>query len=223
MPASLAITTTARATGAGTRTRSATARMQTSALAIPETERSPRSCPSKYSRFDHGPVLGNQADPSTAIPSSGLSANFIRGSKFTVTAERAALGFIRAYMDGLGGAAGSQQVQVLVYDNSPGHKLVAESSINTINAGTQPGWNLFLLKKPVLLPPGDYYLMLFTGGTAGVARNYATSTPNWIGIGANFASGPPTILDPPPANVSTGTVSLLMYGDLVVPLDEEYY
>jgi hypothetical protein len=171
-------------------------------------------------QFGNDAVLGNQTDPSSATPSGGLSANFIRGSKFTVTDERAVLGSMHAYLDGLGGSAGSQQVQVLVYDNAPGHNLVGQSVVSSVTAGTQPGWRVFQPKEPVRLPPGDYYLMLFTSGTAGVARNYATSTPNWLGINASFAAGPPPILDPPPTDATTGTVTLLMYADLVVPLDE---
>lgn len=170
--------------------------------------------------FGNGALLGNPADPATATPSSGMSANFIRGSKFTVTDERASLGLMYAYLDGLGGGSGSQQVQILVYDNSPGHRLVAQSLVSSVPAGAQPGWTIFQPKEPVHLPPGDYYMMFFTGGNAGVARNYGTSTPNWLGIGASFSAGPPTVLDPPPADATTGTVTLLMYAELVVPVGE---
>jgi hypothetical protein len=162
--------------------------------------------------------VGNN-NVATATPSSGMSANFIRGSKFTVTGDSAALDSVNVYLDGLGGAAGSQQMRVVVYDDSPGHKLIGASNPVTINAGDQPGWRTFDYHYPIFplrLPPGDYYFMLFTGGTAGVARNYGTPTPNWLGIGANFASGAPTILDPPPADAATGTVTLSMYTDLSV-------
>jgi hypothetical protein len=173
-------------------------------------------------KFGADGIIGNSADPSTAKPSGGLSANFIRGSKFTVTKERAAINSVHAYLDGLGGSAGSQQVQVLVYDDSPGHKLIAQSVVDTVTAGTQPAWRNFQLKEPVYVPPGNYYLMLFTSGTAGVARNYATSPPNWLGIGATFSAGPPAILDPPPADAAAGDVTLLMYADLIVPIDQPF-
>ena len=167
--------------------------------------------------FESAGILGNQADPADAVPSNGLSANFMRGSKFTVTDDRASLGPLHAYLDGLGGGAGSQQVQVLVYDDSPEHKLVMQSQINTVTAGTQHGWQVFQPKEPVRLPPGNYYLMLFTSGTAGVARNYGTRTPNWIGVSASFSSGPPAALS---STTATGDVTLLLYAELVLEVED---
>jgi hypothetical protein len=163
--------------------------------------------------------VGNQGDPSSATPPSGLSANFMGGSRFAVTEERAIIGTIRAYLDGLGSGTGSQQVQVLVYDDSPEHKLVGRSEIKSIAAGTQPNWVNFSA-EPVYLVPGNYYVMLFSGGNAQVVRNYATSGPNWITVNANFASGPPAKLNVP-STVGSGTV--LIKADLIVPRPEPYY
>jgi hypothetical protein len=169
--------------------------------------------------FSPGETIGNSDWPN-ATPSSGMTANFIRGSRFEVTSDRASLDLMYVYLDGLGGGAGTQQVQVLVYDDSPGHRLLAQSHVQTVAAGREPGWSIFEPREPVHLPPGNYYMMLFTGGNAGVVRNYGTPTPNWLGIGANFASGPPAILDPPPADATTGTVTLVVYAELNTRVSE---
>lgn len=171
----------------------------------------------EWGKFDIGGVLGNEAEGSSATPSSGLSANFIRGSKFTVTPGDASLGTMHAYLDGLGGGTGTQQVQVLVYDASQGNRLVAQSEIKSVSAGAPASWIDFKPKEPVRLLPGDYYLMLFTGGNAGVARNYGTPAANWLGVGASFAAGPPANFNPAPG---VGSVSVLVKADLVVAVPD---
>jgi hypothetical protein len=170
--------------------------------------------------FTNGGLIGNLAGSAGATPSSGMSANFIRVSKFTVTDPDASMRFVYAYLDGLGGGTGTQPVKIVVYDDSPGHKLVGESYPIDVTAGAAPRWYVTTLPTPVRLPPGDYYMGYFTGPNAGVARNYSTPTPNWLGIGANYAAGAPTILDPPPADATTGSVTLLLYGELVTKYDE---
>ncbi len=79
-------------------------------------------------------LIGN-LDSDTGTPSSGMSANFIRASKFTVTDPTASIRFLYGYLDGLGGTSGTQEVKIVIYDNSPGHKLVAQSHAIQISAG----------------------------------------------------------------------------------------
>lgn len=167
--------------------------------------------------------IGNLAPIANATPSSGMTANYIRGSRFTVAEDGASLHSLAAYLDGLGGGTGAQQVQMLVYNDLPLHGLVLASKPVTITAGSAPRMYDFLIDGGVRLTPGDYYLMLFSGENNGVARNYSTPQANWYGKPEDFANGPPSILlEPPPApGLSFGTVTLLVNGRLRLPSESD--
>src|ERR1044071_6500928 len=75
------------------------------------------------------------------IPSAGMSANFKRGSKFTVT-EAGVITDFCAYLDGNGGVSGSQTVRIVAYKDAngvPGQKVLASNEI-TVNSGAFPAW-----------------------------------------------------------------------------------
>src|SRR5512147_2560899 len=85
------------------------------------------------------PVVGRTTIGS--IPSAGLSANFKRGSKFTVT-EAGVITDFCAYLDGNGGVSGSQTVRIVAYQDVngvPGPKVL-ESNPITVNSGAFAEW-----------------------------------------------------------------------------------
>jgi hypothetical protein len=129
-----------------------------------------------------------------ALPSKGLSANYIRGSgdgpaMFTSDAYLTALW---AYVDGNGGAAGSQKLRLVLYNWFEFDPMtrVAESAEVTIAAGTPPGWVRFAVPYTRIFFE-SYYIMMLSGGNAGVARNYGGNEPDrWLGEPASYTNAP---------------------------------
>jgi hypothetical protein len=126
------------------------------------------------------------------VPSSGLSADFKRASKYTLS-ETGTLVSLSAYLDGNGGATGSQGVRLALYQDSsgvPGVK-VAETSVVNINAGTSPGWVTFPVPQQTALSAGSYWIAIQTGSTAAVARDYTdgSSASNWYANADTFSDG----------------------------------
>jgi hypothetical protein len=141
-------------------------------------------------------------------PSNGLSADTKRASKFTLS-ERGRLRELSASLDGAGGVAGSQSVKLVVYrDNNgvPGTKVV-ESSSRTLASGISKTWYSFAVSN-VLLNPGDYWIAIFTGGTAQVLRDYGDATPNWVSNSDTYSDG----ASDPFGAVNTGSVTLSVRG-----------
>ena len=123
--------------------------------------------------------------------SSGMSADFKRGSPAQLSQAGTLAGF-SAYLDGNAGASGSQDVRVVLYRDAngvPGSKVV-ESSTSTVTAGMAPQWVNFSA-PPTTLSPGTYWLVLHTGATQGVARNYGdgSMTGNWYSNADVFSDG----------------------------------
>jgi hypothetical protein len=157
-----------------------------------------------------------------SIPSKGLSANFIRGSRGALPEPLTTDLFMTAmwaYVDGKGGATGSQKLRVALYDeDEPLVPIgrVAQSAEVTIPAGTPPGWVRFAVPYTQLFWYKNYVMMMLSGDTAGVARNYAGNEPNaWFGLAAPYANGAPGLiwLDPfevpqPPPQRGNGQVSI---------------
>jgi hypothetical protein len=149
--------------------------------------------PTNVAQHDFG-----QATPGM-IPSKGLSADFIRGSS---TSNVWAIGgplymsALWAYLDGRGGATGSQKVRLTVYDQSvTPMSFVMQSAEVTIASGTPPGWVRFAVPYTKVYWGNKYAIMIMSSGTAGVVRNYATNEPNlWLGAPTPYASGPPNVL-----------------------------
>ena len=129
-----------------------------------------------------------------------------------------------AYLDGKGATSGSQQLRVVLYldpefRDDPSLK-VYESEVVTIPAGTPARWVRFPLKAPVSIDnnPG-YWIMLQSGDTAGVVRDYGDGTANWFGVPHTFADGANAQFAPfRDPQVTRGTVELSMYLEYRVPL-----
>lgn len=123
-------------------------------------------------------------------PSSGMTANQKRGSKFTLADKATLLGF-SAYLDGLGATTGSQAVRIAIYKDSNGVPAGrwAQSNVVTIPAGKPAGWVNFT-SPATPLDPGQWWLVIHTGDTGGVARNRGDGTGNWYGLSTDpFSDG----------------------------------
>ncbi len=131
--------------------------------------------------------------------SAGMTADYKRGSPFTL-AETGTLTSFSAYLDGNGGATGSQDLRMALYTDAGGvpGTLVTQSSTVTINSGMAPQWIHFTAPQATLAA-GTYWIVIQTGGTQGVARNYgdgstawyANADTFWDGASAQFGSGSP--------------------------------
>ena len=109
--------------------------------------------------------------------SGGMTADQKRGSKFTLP-DKATLLSLSAYLDGQATTTpGSQQVRMALYQDNNGvpNARLAQSNTLTINAGTSPGWVTFTVPATPL-NPGQYWIVLHSGATEGIARYYADGT-----------------------------------------------
>ena len=166
------------------------------------------------------------------VPSRGLSANFMRWSNFIMNDSIGTVTGLHAYLDGLGGASGSQVVRMVMYGlrvqrDADGNQFglfykVAESGSVTIAAGTQPKWVHFAV-APATISDSDipvYLIGIHTGGTAGVIRDYGDNrsdlTGNWHGMADAFADGAiASFRDDAPT--STSDVTLSVYATYSLP------
>lgn len=143
---------------------------------------------------------------SGATPSSGLSANYKRASKFTL-AEPATMTLLCAYLDGKGGGSGTQPVRIALYRDSggsPGAK-VAETAEYVVKAGDPKAmWCPDL--SWTMLPAGNYWLALLSGSPATVARYFLDGTAaNWFGNADTYADGASNSFGN--GNAGTGTIA----------------
>ena len=130
-----------------------------------------------------------------------------RGSKFTLS-ETGTLLSLSAYLDGSGGTAGSQNVRLALYRDSsgvPGAK-VAETTAMAIASGTAAGWVTFAAPQTPL-SAGTYWIVIHTGGTAGIVRNVGDGTANWYGNADTYSDG----ASDPFGTGSAGTGTLSVY------------
>lgn len=142
-------------------------------------------------------------------PSAGMAANQKRGSKFTLPDKATLLGF-SAYLDGLGGpSTGSQTVRMVLYKDSNGVPAGrwAQSNVVTIAAGATPRWVNFTAPATPL-GPGQYWIVLHTGDTPGIARNRGDGAANWYGNTDAFADGPTNPFGPGSAGGVTLSVKI---------------
>jgi hypothetical protein len=158
------------------------------------------------------------------IPSGGLSANRSRGATFGAyqVDNRGIVTALWAYLDGRGGTSGSQQLRMALYlddqyKDTPVWKLY-QTEVVTISAGTSPRWVRFPLKAPLAIgAAGAYWLMLQSGDTAGVVRDYGDGRANWVSVPDTFADGSAPAIDwfyDP--NFSRGTVEMSVYLEYAV-------
>jgi hypothetical protein len=185
------------------------------ALAAISTSSAQTACPppgtSVFGRMD---VAAN--------PSKGLSANFLRGSSFSMVDAGAVLTGLHAYLDGLGGASGSQKVRMVLYSgyfegNGEYHTKLLESAEITIPAGMRPQWITFPVPA-TRISPGSvpvYLIAIHSGSAAGIVRNYGDAnfeTPrNWLGTPDTYSDGAlqGIVRGRPPA--TSGDVTLSVY------------
>jgi hypothetical protein len=165
---------------------------------------------SAFVAYEPGPFViekvGRSDVASTVL--SPMSANQLRGSYFTAPKPNGILKNAYVYLDGLGGTSGEQKMKFIVYDVAM--QVVAFGSEVTIPAGMAPQW----VKFPVpsyRLNAQRYFLALFSGGSAGVARMYGDGPNNWYGVPMCYdaCEGYPTHIQP--SDLQAGTRTLSMY------------
>jgi hypothetical protein len=160
-------------------------------------------------------------------PSSGLKANFSRMSQFYALEEGHTITGLHAYLDGLGGASGSQKVRMVIYGlYTDFHEegfftKIAQSEDVTIAAGTPAQWVHFAVPPVTLssvLPV--YRIAIQSGDTAGVVRDFADRRPvafcgndctegqDWFGLPDTFADGAMDTTEPGTQNAGDGTLSV---------------
>jgi hypothetical protein len=161
-------------------------------------------------RVQYWPTAGlssfGRMDAAT-IPSSGLSADYKRASKF-VLSEKATLAGLSAYLDSAGGASGTQKVTLVLYRDQggvPGAEVVASSDV-TISAGQVHGW-VFFQSPSAALDPGSYWIAIHSGATGGVVRDYGDGAANWYGNADNYSDGPAN----PFGSGTSGTATLSVH------------
>ncbi len=127
-------------------------------------------------RVDYVPLRSAGATIVGTRVSSPMSANMKRGSSFELT-EEAHVWKLNAYIDGLGGATGSQPLRIALYDDANGEPaaLIASGQVEpaAVAAGSAAHWVSVWVgvgPTPVLLTPGRYWIVLHTGGPTGVLR-----------------------------------------------------
>jgi hypothetical protein len=176
---------------------------------------------SAFVSYRRGPFVTQtfgRTDIATKV-SKPLSANFIRGGYFQIPGEDKWLTAMYAYLDGLGGASGSQKMKMGV--NNGWDTVSAATEEVTIPAGMAPQWVRFRLSPPILLKDDPfllgnnwYLLFLYTGETEGVARAYGGGPDNnWYGAQSFYPHGP-QVFD---MTLLPGTGTLSIYGELSVP------
>jgi len=140
-----------------------------------------------------------------ATPSSGLTSHFKRGARFTM-GEAGRLFALTAYLDGNGGGSGTQKLRYALYRDVGGvpATLVRQSDEVTVTAGQAAGWVTASL-EPTDLAAGDYWVVIHTGDTSGVARDYGDGAANWYGNADPYADGASTNFGS--GSAGTGTIS----------------
>ena len=138
---------------------------------------------------------------------------------------------LRVYLDGKGGATGSQKLRAVVYHGygqSPTMSLDGTSREVTVTSGTSARWVDFRFDSPVFLGGWDgatYQFGLLSGPGRNVARYAATTSAQALWWGPDsYADGPlkslekPQIAVPPPG-WSTDDKQMSIQG-IAVPLGE---
>lgn len=157
--------------------------------------------------------VGSTNLPTT--PSAGLRPDYFRGA---ICFGSGTLTGLHAYLDGLGGAAGSQTVRMVIYGyvlygESFYPQLITQSDDVTIHAGMKPQWVDF--KAPAVEIAGYDDILIIgiqSGPGAGVVRDYTDQRQLnyvWRGTPDAFADGPAAQLDDD--HLTVGTWNLAVY------------
>ena len=138
---------------------------------------------------------------------------------------------LRVYLDGRGGAAGSQKLRAVIYAGygwMPSMSLVAVSREVTVTSGTTARWVDFRFDAPPFLSGFElatYQFGLLAGPTRNVARYASTSRANALWWGTDgYADGPLTSLEKPtltlpPTTWKTDDKQMSIQG-IAVPVDD---
>jgi hypothetical protein len=141
------------------------------------------------------------------IPSTGLSANFKRASRFTVSTP-ATLLQLCAYLDGNGGVSGAQPVTFVLYrDNNgtPGAKVM-ETQGFVVLSESAARWYCQSSEAFTPIPAGAYWIAIHTSAPGGIIRDYYDGSANWYGNADAFADGASSSFGP--GNAGSGTLSV---------------
>jgi len=168
-----------------------------------------------------------------SVISKGYTADFIRGSSFTTPylPTSTYMTALWAYLDGKGGATGSQKLKLATYvfnPTDPGYPVppgapmskIVESDQVTINAGRAPGWVRFAIPYTRIYER-PHYFMISSGANQGVVRNYHGNEANqWLGQTTIYANGAPSLLYPPGSSsgeptLQQGAGSIAVYAEYV--------
>jgi len=139
--------------------------------------------------FPHAPNRNAGRTTVGSMPSQGMTANFKRGSSFTLD-DTGFLYTFGVYLDGKGASTGTQSIRAVLYSDAngvPGEKL-AESEELRISAGDPAAWHTIPAPRAPVYP-GRYWIVLHTGGDAGVIRDFADGSGNWYGNSDAYADG----------------------------------
>ena len=141
-------------------------------------------------------------------PTGGLTGNFKRGSKFTLS-EPGTVTSLHAYADGFGEAGdyGFQWVRMALYKDAggvPGVKVLETQPLYIYNHAVG-GWATFATPA-VPLEPADYWIVMLSEPGAKYARLFYDGAANWYGNADNASDG----ADAPfgAGNSGQGTLSL---------------
>jgi hypothetical protein len=146
------------------------------------------------------------------LPSGGMTADHKRGSSFTMP-ERGKVYAVSAYLDGNGSTSAEvygQGLKYIIYADAngvPGEKLYEGYPGFTVRKGQPATWlaEVAYTHTAPILDAGRYWLVLLTGATGGVARNFADGTGNWYGNADTFDDGASTPFGA--GNTGNGTIS----------------
>ena len=128
-----------------------------------------------------GPITGNQV---VGTKWTAVTLNAKRASRFAAPALTTA-SQLQLYMDGNGGAAGSEVMRAVIYTDNGGQpdQLLTTSNQVSVAKGRKAGWVAFTLSKPVVLQAGTYYWVGLHSGATGKVARYAgvsvTSALRW--------------------------------------------
>jgi hypothetical protein len=169
----------------------------------------------------HAGTLGRTSI--AASPSGGLTTNVMRGSSWGDIAEdKCVITAVWAYLDGKGGGTGSQQVRAAFYGDVGNPRLPAlrefQTETVTIPAGMSARWVRLPLKAPMQHFSGfwpGFHLMLQSGDTTGVVRDYGDGPANWLSRPDLFNDGSDLAYDT--TKPVQGTVTMSMYMEYEVP------
>jgi hypothetical protein len=166
---------------------------------------------SVYASFVPGTLKQLGRTTIASSTSSGMTADYKRGSSFTLS-ETGMVTSLSAYLDGNGGASGTQDVRMALYRDSSGApgNIVQESATVTITSGMPAQWVKFVIPQ-VALTAGTYWIVIQTGNVQGIARNYGDGTTPWYGNADVYWDG----TNSPFGSGTTGSTALSVYASYV--------